>query len=716
MDVPGAAKDRNEQVLITDAIVELTTSKRKIGLYPRDHPKIRESLQRAFSDLQSLLVFRGTITVGIAENMLMVDEVSLDMKNPALKDFARGLHTKGIAAVTFAPGLSVEELQRYHELMTERELPVGQGLAELTESRGISHIVLTPLDISKFSFVEDALREDLSPDKLWEEYVRRLLEGSLVDGDLNDRIAELPPEELASFLNRQTDETTLDTLLDGVMKHYFRMGRGRGMQELLSRLLVLIDSLTPEVRELFIEKALKSPLLDYWEIHRVMRGLHSDTVERMMKLFQSHASQLPENLRYLIEKLNASRAPAISVIPDRGTACVDDVEVDPDAIRKFSEDPSACAVDADYAALLEKMKTDEHAAGKSSLGQKIQEECRGNAVDLLATDIMFELLNVKSGTREEYLAILTRLADFMRHYIDTGRYQEISAIYGKIHEDSLTGTFREEASRMKRTIFGSEDFIRRLIESFKVWGRLDREKVQGLTALLKEYLQDPLLDALALEPDAMIRRFFLDVLVVIGPDLPGRAVQKLNDERWYVIRNMVYLIRECGGVQYVQNIRHLAKHPDRRISSEAVRTLVHFNTTDSVSYIRHYLTGKDLQQQDQAVRLAGQYKVVAAVPYLVEILDRKDYSAGLDHNAAVIKALAEIGDPSAVPVLLRICQSSSLFHRADLDALKLEIYRNLSFYSTDAVRPLLEQGAVSKNVEIRMISQRLLLRRKTDGK
>jgi hypothetical protein len=716
MGAPGAAKNRSEQELITDAIVELTTSKRKIGLYPKDHPKIRESLQGAFSDLQSLLESRGAITVGIAENMLMVDEVSLDMKNSALGDFARAFHSRGIAAVTFSPGLSIEELQLYHELMTARELPVGLGLAELTERRGISHIVLTPLDISKFSFVEDGLHEDLSPDRLWEEYVRRLLEGSLMDGGLDERIADLPPEDLADFLNRQTDETTLNVLLDGVLQHYFRMGCGRGMQELLSRLLILIDSLTPQVRELFLAKALNSPLLDYQEIRKVMRDLRTDTVERMVNLFKERSAQLPENLRHLIRELNSSRAPAISVIPDRGTACVDDIEVDQEAIRKFSEDPSALAVEADYAALLQKIKTDEHDAGTDSLVRRIQEECRGDAVDVRATDIMFELLNVQSGTREEYLAILTRLADFMRGYIDTGRYQEIAALYGKIHEDSLSGTFREEASRMKKTIFGSDEFTRRLIESFKVWGSHDREKVQGLTTRLKEYLQDPLLEALALEADAMVRLFFLDVLAGIGPDILGRAVQKLNDNRWYVIRNMVYLIRECGGVQYVQNIRHLAKHPDRRVSGEALRTLVHFNTTDSFSYIRHHLTGKDPQLRDQAVRLAGQYRIAAAVPYLAEILGRKDYSAGLDHNAAVIRSLAEIGDPAAVPVLVRICQSSSLLRRTDLDALKFEIYRNIHCYATDAVRPLLEQGAASKNIEIRMISQRLLLRKKTDGK
>lgn len=703
-------------MLITDAIVELITSKRKIGLYPKDHPRILESLQGAYANLQQLLSVRGPVTIGIAADMLLVDDLSLDMKTPALKDFARGFHAKGIAAVTFSPELGIEELQLYHELMTVRDLPVGQGLAELMLGKGIRNIVLTPLDISKFSFVEDALREEHSSGKLWDEYVRRLLEGSLVDGEMEEAISGMAPEVVAELLSSGTDAGTLDKLLDGVIKHYFRMGRGRGMQELLSLLLVLVDSLTPEVRELFLVKVMNSPLLDYQELRRVMNGLRSDTVESLMQLFRENAGLLPDNLKYLIDKLNASKGPAISVIPGRGTACVDDIEVCGDAIRRVSEDPAARSLDMTYTALLDRIKTVNLREESEGLTLLIAEECQSDAIDTRATDIMFELLNLQSGTREEYLMILNRLVDFMRHYIDTGRYQEIEAIFGKIQEDTVSGVFREEAARMKKVIFGSEDFTDRLIESFKIWGRHDREKVQSLASRLKEFIQVPLLDALAVEADAMLRRFFLDVLIVIGPEVLGRAVLKLDDSRWYVLRNMVYLIRECGGVQYVQNIRYLAKHPDRRVSSEAIRTLVHFNTSDSFSYIRLHLTGRDLQFREQAARLAGQYRVKAAVPYLAEILSKKDFSAGPDRNAVIVRALAEIGDPEAVPVLTRVCQSSSLLHRADLDALKLEIYRNLHCYPPEAVKHLVDQGAASKNDEIRRIAQRLQLRRKTGGK
>ncbi|MDA8084937.1 MAG: HEAT repeat domain-containing protein [Nitrospiraceae bacterium] len=713
MDTPVAANDRDEQRLIVDAIIELITSKRKIGLYPKEHPKIRESLQRAFDDLQSLLAMRGTIMVGIAGDTLIVDDAGLESKNPALRDFARSFHVKGIAAVTFAPGLTMEELQNYHELMVSRDLPVGQALADLAERKGLFHITLTPLDMSKFSFVEDGVRTELTGEKLWEDYVRKLLDGGLEGGDIDEKIANLPPEEIANALNRHSDETTRATIIEGVLRHYFHAGRE--LQELYTNFLILVENLTPEAKELFLKKALNSPVLAHRQVTKMMKELSSEIVDRMMRLFQENVSILPESLRQLVDKMNEAMEPALFFLQGKDEAFVDDIEVGREAATLFSVDDSGRFVDDRYQLLLDRLGPGRTEAGGQIL-QEIKNACLDENVDEVITDIMFDLLNAPSATREEYLTILTRLSDFMDHYIDTGRFPEIATFYKKIEADARSGTYREEAEMMRNKIFGSGEFIDRLIGSFRIWGRHDREKVCDLTQVLKEYLLGPLISALAVEQDAMVRRFLIDVLVRVGVDVQEVAAQKLADNRWYVVRNMIYLIRECGGEQYVQNVRPLAKHPDRRVALEAIRTLVHFNTSDSFSYIRHYLQSRDIQARDQIVRIAGTYKVTAAVPYLGELLAKRNFSGGAEHNAALIRALAEIGDPAAIAIFTGIYKSSSFLHRAELEGLRVEIFRHLHFFAGDVAKPLIDLGVQSRNTEIRMMAQRLLLRRKPDGK
>src|ERR1700690_3853841 len=139
-------KQPDENKLITSIIAELNASKRIIGLYPPENPKIRESMSKAYGCLKKLLDMKGTVTVGIAKDVLMVGEDILDKKNPGLREFALDLHSKGIAAITFSPELRIEELTALHELITLKDGPIGKALADMTEGREIRNIMLTPLE------------------------------------------------------------------------------------------------------------------------------------------------------------------------------------------------------------------------------------------------------------------------------------------------------------------------------------------------------------------------------------------------------------------------------------------------------------------------------------------------------------------------------------------------------------------------------------------
>jgi len=75
---------------------------------------------------------------------------------------------------------------------------------------------------------------------------------------------------------------------------------------------------------------------------------------------------------------------------------------------------------------------------------------------------------------------------------------------------------------------------------------------------------EPLLDALAEEADTFTEVFALSACRFKGTVLP-HAAKRIHDKRWYVVRNALYLLRECGGANYVHIIRPLVKHADSRL-------------------------------------------------------------------------------------------------------------------------------------------------------
>ena len=224
---------------------------------------------------------------------------------------------------------------------------------------------------------------------------------------------------------------------------------------------------------------------------------------------------------------------------------------------------------------------------------------------------------------------------------------------------------------------------------------------------------NPLLDALSIENESSMRNHLLSVIVTFGTDVIPEALKRLKDERWYVVRNMIYLLRICGGKryqsQYLDHIKKLAKDNNIRICIEAVRTLLECGIYYGPSFLNRCLRSKNLELQQKAIMLSRTYKVKEAVPYLIELLQKKDLLGTQSYyKIAAVSALAEIGDPKAIEPLIKIYKSRSLFYKGVLDELKEAIFKTIQSYPRTAIRPLLELGRNSRNNGIRSICEELL--------
>jgi HEAT repeat protein len=266
---------------------------------------------------------------------------------------------------------------------------------------------------------------------------------------------------------------------------------------------------------------------------------------------------------------------------------------------------------------------------------------------------------------------------------------------------------------MVKSFFSSKETLAKMMDSFRVWGRLNREGVMRLAEALQRHLTEPLLDAVAEESDTFTRSFLLSMLVGFKGAVLPHAVRRINDKRWYVVRNVLYLIRECGGANYVHIVRPLTKHADRRVSMEALKTLLSFNAPGAFSYLRVCLESREAEVRDQAVKLAGTTRVKEAVPYLLQLLEKRDLGGiELEQKSSIIRALGDIGDPRAVDTLEKLFNARRLLFRNAMEGLRLEIFRSLRNYPPVSVRPLLERGLRSENNEIKKISLEILNREK----
>jgi hypothetical protein len=57
-------------------------------------------------------------------------------------------------------------------------------------------------------------------------------------------------------------------------------------------------------------------------------------------------------------------------------------------------------------------------------------------------------------------------------------------------------------------------------------------------------------------------------LSAMGNDVAKGAVKRLDEGRWYVVRNMICLLREAGGPRYAPYVRKFAKDSNKKYASK----------------------------------------------------------------------------------------------------------------------------------------------------
>jgi hypothetical protein len=699
--------------LLASAIIELNISRRSVGLYPPDHPITVQSIKRAHALLNKLFEIRNSISLGVAKNRLVIDEYKLDRKNPVFNDFAIALHAKGIAAITFYSGLEEKELVEVHQLIADKDLPVGRDLVELYKAKELKHVRLTPLDMSKLNFVEGVQKKEGDSSKvIWENYVHGLMDGNLADSEAESLVLKIPPGHFAHILNTYSAEDRKKSYERIITSYLRKRDNGEINKEAYKKFVKLVENLNPEIKEQLLLQTLKHKDMSFENAEELFGQLNPDDIEQMIEIAKKQANS-PQSVRNILDKL--SKASKINfkqedIVEDNSR--LDDIEIDEEMMSLFEDDQFGEFVEADYQQDLEKMLSVQTENGQT-FTETINKAMSMDSIDNVYSAIIFKLMHFEGLNKEQCLNLLNRLSELVEMYLETGRFEEILQIHNTLYSFMLEGRFKTETSGMIEYFLHSEHFIAKLLDAFRVWGRREREAALRLSKVLGTHLVVPLLEALCVEEQASQRRFYISILKHLGKDVLHEAVKRLDDERWYVKRNMLYLIRECGGKEYSGKIKNFLRHKNKQVCIEALKALLHFNTPDLSVYLKYFFKEQSPELKEKAIELSGVYRIKAAVPLLLEIIEQRGImDVDMNHKFSAVKALGRIGDPSALDVLKRLYSRSRFsFYKGVTEELKVEIIRSLVGYPFEDAVSLIELATSSKNEKARTLAKELFERR-----
>src|SRR5438105_4098964 len=239
--------------------------------------------------------------------------------------------------------------------------------------------------------------------------------------------------------------------------------------------------------------------------------------------------------------------------------------------------------------------------------------------------------------------------------VQAGRLDRLLDALAEVSESP--GAAREVWARL-----ATADVVRQLATQDPV----DFKTLERLVPRVGVAAAAPLLDALAAAEARGVRRGLLAQLAKMGPEIAAIVVQRLEDARWYVTRNMLALLEELSPLPAGFSAAAYLGHPDARVRWQAVKVQVKLPDE------RDEALAVGLQDHDpRTLRLALGLAVAlqscpdSAVPVLAE--RATDRALPPDVRTLAVRALGHARARAALEALLRLASAGrTLFGREKL--------------------------------------------------
>ncbi len=711
----GSFYDGLDIKVISGLIHAMNMAGSKLTAYPEGHPFIIESFQKVENILQGIFETRGQLAFGIAKNSVMVGLKALDQKNPIFQRFAGTLFEQGIVGLTLLRGLTSKELMDFDIIIAQKRNDIYQkgGVDALLSKAGIRHIQVKLIDYALFQAQEDLDSdekggEDLQSLLFWESFVKGLFEGTLdPDGKSSKPWNDIDAKTLAEMLNSEylsQDSKALEGLDFALLTNMQNRALGQlaDNDESKERLFTFINSLNDDLRQCFLERFLNS-LPDESDIaSRILSGLPDEIILDALEKQTNQELYVPPNILKILQKLKKSpdNVDLEGVDGLLGEHSKDELAEKLNVI--FKEDEGNRFVPLDYQKILQDVIVAEDLSAPelsevNQLGQTLTE----HSINMSLTSIIVNLV-VAHSRGQVPDSLKQALKDHCVLLVKSGDFHVVLNVLETISKKTdYPGEDQEAPSKDLIEMFSDRSFTEEVLTAATQWGKEKHFYIKKIVQHIGQPFIEPLLDRLTEEESKTLRLLYLDLLKEFGGAVKDQLIKRLGDKRWYVVRNLLFVLRQLNDPSVLSSIYGLFDHHDQRVRHELLHTFLAFKDPRADNILLKEMNSGDSDRCLKAIMLAGMTRNSEVFEKLVGFIKKKGLNkTDLEIKKASVHALAEIGDPSVLPVLQRVLKSFSLFSRQKLKLLKLEIIASLGKYPAEEVFPILQKIANSRSGEL----------------
>jgi hypothetical protein len=320
------------------------------------------------------------------------------------------------------------------------------------------------------------------------------------------------------------------------------------------------------------------------------------------------------------------------------------------------------------------------------------------------SDILFEILALEKGP-EPYQHAINVLNKVLEAFLTLGEFQKASDLMKRLYIILKTYELKDwQAEKIRQFILdaGEASRIERLGKILEREEGIRLEDVNNYLLLLQRNAIQPLIKLLGELKNSKTRRVLCDALSEIGKNAIESIAPFIDDRRWYLVRNIVYILGRIGKEQPLPYLQKAFNHEENRVRREVIQALGLIGGPKAVGILVKALTDEDVRIRSMAAINLGKVGKIAGLAPLLEVVQSKEFQKKEPAEIkAFFDAIGMVGSNEAIDVLQTMLERKGWFGRGKVDEIRMGAANALAMIGTPETKAILGSGKDSKDESIR---------------
>ena len=285
-------------------------------------------------------------------------------------------------------------------------------------------------------------------------------------------------------------------------------------------------------------------------------------------------------------------------------------------------------------------------------------------------DILFEFFFI-SDTKEDYDELVSFFMHTIEYSIGRGDINAVTNLLPRIKQLAADRNVSEEIKKCAGNIIylmGNEKIIGLLGEILDSSQEMEEKIIEDFIKYLDKNAIAPFMKVLGELKSIHARKIVIDALVFLGTKDIMTLAKGLSDSRWYVVRNIIYILRKIGDKRAVDYLLKTVKHGDIRVKKEVIRTLGELGGSGVLQALRDCLDDPEFQVRSASLKAFSNVGSEAARRIIMtRITERNFRDKDFDEKKEYFEALSRWKDKEVYEFLITTLKKRTFFGRAKND-------------------------------------------------